>query len=295
MYDYQSFKQVLRGFDKDEVISCLQKMEDEHKTAVAELARAAGEKEKELEDLRSRLARRTEKCEQLENEIETKYKKYIENYDKIGSLIYDAQIRADEIIAEAEEKAKKIEEDSRAKGGRIIAEADVQARKRIDSVQSEVDAKLADGKRRYMKVQDQMNDILEMINEAQRKFMNSYKEVHEVIQNMPFSLSEMDPQDDPEGDQDEEDFETGELDFMMLQPDEEEEDFTREGDTAEFVEEPARDNAEAGGDTKDLGSGKPVYMPDESEGNFRLPGEADYEERIVRYGVAPESGAADAD
>lgn len=49
------------------------------------------------------------------------------------------------------------------------------------AVQAEVDAKLADGKRKYIAVQDEMNEIVELINQAQIRFMASYKEVHKIV------------------------------------------------------------------------------------------------------------------
>ena len=224
MYDYQMFKTVLvKGFDKDEVIAYIQKQEDEHNQAVTDLEKEIKNRDKMIAELKGRIIQKDEQREHLENEIETKYKKYIDNYDKIGSLIYESQIKGDKIVTDAKAQADKIISDARSKSEQMLSQASAEARNRVDSVQDEVDAKLADGKRKYLAVQDEMNEIVELINQAQRKFMQSYKEVHEIIQNMPTSMRDIDVNAEPgdsDADQEEmdeedpaESFETGELNF----------------------------------------------------------------------------------
>ena len=51
---------------------------------------------------------------------------------------------------------------------------------------------IAEGKKKYLAVQDEMNGIVELINRAQRRFMSSYKEVHNIIQHIPDSLNDVD-------------------------------------------------------------------------------------------------------
>ena len=73
----------------------------------------------------------------------------------------------------------------------MIAEAEAEARRRVESVQSEIDDKLVEGKKKYLAVQEEMNGIVELINQAQRRFMSSYKEVHQIISSMPTSLNDI--------------------------------------------------------------------------------------------------------
>ena len=77
-------------------------------------------------------------------------------------------------------------------------EAEEEARRTIDSIQQEVDDKLAEGKKRYVAVQNELNEIVELINQAQKRFMASYKEVHNIINAMPESLSDMEYEEDAE-------------------------------------------------------------------------------------------------
>ena len=55
----------------------------------------------------------------------------------------------------------------------------------------EIDDKLLEGKKKYVAVQEEMNEIVQLINQAQRRFMASYKEVHQIISTMPSSLNDI--------------------------------------------------------------------------------------------------------
>ena len=181
MDEYGMFKQALRGFDKDEVLAYIKQKEDEHGKQIISMERDIRKRDKVSSELKSRIVLKDEQVERLEQEIRDKYQKYIDNYNQIGELVYESKVKGNRIIEEAQEEAD-----------RILAEADSEARKRIGSVQGEIDAKLKDGKTKYLEVQDEMNEIVDLFNQMQRKFMQSYKEVHEIIQNMPASLDDID-------------------------------------------------------------------------------------------------------
>ena len=66
----------------------------------------------------------------------------------------------------------------------------------MEAVQSEIDDKLREGKKKYIAVQDEMNEIVQLINQAQKRFMASYKEVHQIISTMPTSLNDI--EEEPE-------------------------------------------------------------------------------------------------
>ena len=61
----------------------------------------------------------------------------------------------------------------------------------MESVQAEIDDKLLEGKKKYLAVQEEMNGIVELINQAQKRFMSSYREVHHIISSMPTSLNDL--------------------------------------------------------------------------------------------------------
>ena len=43
-----------------------------------------------------------------------------------------------------------------------------------------------------------MNEIVQLINEAQKRFMSSYKEVHRIISTMPESMKELEDENEEE-------------------------------------------------------------------------------------------------
>lgn len=215
-YDYQMFKITFKGFDKDEVLGYIQKEEDDYNKQISDLQKEIKNRDKMIAELKSRIMQKDEQRERLENEITTKYQKYIDNYDKIGALVYESQMKGDKMVADAKVQADHILQDAQEKSDKILTDASEEANTKVQSVRGEVDAKLADGKLKYLAVQDAMNEIVELINEAQRKFMTSYKNVHEIVQHMPGSLREID-MEEAEKNEEEEDtggsFETGELNF----------------------------------------------------------------------------------
>ena len=185
MEDYMSFKQALRGFDRDEVLEYIRKQEEDFNARTIAMEREIRKRDKIISDLKNRIVVKDEQVNRLEREIRGKYQKYIDNYRQIGDLVYESKLKGQRIMDEAH-----------AEASRIIAGADAEAKKRVLSVQGQIDQKLTEGKQKYLAVQDEMNEIVEMFNQMQRKFMQSYKEVHEIIQSMPASLSDIASGDD---------------------------------------------------------------------------------------------------
>ena len=164
MTEFEMLKtSLMGGYDKEEVQELIQRMRDEK---IAEL-----QKRIELKDAYQ---------VRMEENIKEKYQKYIDNYESIGKLVFDAQLKADSMEKETKEKCDQ-----------MIAEAEEEAKRRVESVQSEIDDKLVEGKKKYLAVQEEMNGIVELINQAQRRFMSSYKEVHQIISSMPTSLRDI--------------------------------------------------------------------------------------------------------
>ena len=156
MAEYEMFKTTLMGgYDKEEVQELIQKLKDEMA------------------------------------EIQVNYKKQIADRDtKIAELQKRIELK-EAYQARMEEDIKGMENEAREKCEKMIAEAEEEAKRRVEAVQSEIDDKLLEGKKKYVAVQEEMNGIVELINQAQRRFMSSYKEVHQIISSMPTSLSDI--------------------------------------------------------------------------------------------------------
>ncbi|MGI6010753.1 MAG: hypothetical protein ACOX8H_04535 [Ruminococcus sp.] len=175
MSDNEMFKTTLMGgYDKDDVMEQIRKLKDAHAGEVGRLTKEIQQKNSRIEELTHRLVAKEEQKENLEQEIKNKYQKYIDHYDSISRLVVESQIRAENIINEA-----------RAKGERMIAQAEEEAQKKIDSVQAEVDRRVDDGKRKCEIVQKRLDEIVDLMNQVQKRFMASYKEIHQMIDNSP--------------------------------------------------------------------------------------------------------------
>ncbi|MDD6347597.1 MAG: hypothetical protein PUA52_06290 [Lachnospiraceae bacterium] len=239
MYDYQMFRVVMRGFDRDEVLRYLRTHDEELNQRIAALEKELAVSEKKIRELKERISLKDSQRVELEHEIETKYKRYIENYDKIGALVYESQIKGDQMIREAAEKAdRKVTEASREAerlvsaardaAARLRSEAEAEAQAVTAKAHAEAEKELDEGRQKYVQIQKILNDTVEMINEVQRKFMSSYKDVHELVAEVPGSLKALDgrvgamdmaevPDEaaDEADTSDEPGFETGELDLSL--------------------------------------------------------------------------------
>ena len=177
----EMFKTTLMGgFDKDDVQEKVQKMKDE--TAQQQLAfkKEIEEKEQRIAELQKRLELKEAHQEHLERDIQEKYQKYVDNYETIGRVALEAQLRADKMIEETQEKCDK-----------MVADAEAEAKQKIADAELEIDGKLLDGKKKYLALQEEMSQIVDLINSAQKHFADSYSEVHKIIDAMPTSFAEM--------------------------------------------------------------------------------------------------------
>ena len=236
----QELKKQLAKKDSEKA-AALQKQKAAHKEEIAHLEERIQEKQKQKE--------------KLEREISEKYQKYIDRYDLIGGLVLESEEKAEKIIREANEKAEQVLNDAdqqaetttqnaRKAADQIVSEAIAtrdelmdeakkEAEKCLAAVQAEMDAKLADGKRKYIAVQDEMNEIVELINQAQIRFMASYKEVHKIVSAMPETMRELEDEEASRKKGDEStvaaqnNLQTGESEYEE-DLDEEEEDFSEE-------------------------------------------------------------------
>ena len=120
---------------------------------------------------------------------------------KAQTTVKDADAKAKQTVAEADSRAKLTLDDANRKAQKKLDDADAEAKRRVESVESVIDAKLTDGRKRYSAVHDEMNDIVRMFNQIQRKFMQSYKEVHEIINSMPEAFDDADLNDEDDLDE----------------------------------------------------------------------------------------------
>ena len=175
MSDNEMFKTTLMGgYDRDDVVEQFSALKDAHAATKTELKKTLADKEVQIADLTKKIAENTKQRESLERDITEKYQKYIDHHNSISSLLVDAQIKADEIISDANKTRDN-----------MIEVTEEEIKRKLADVQTEVDKKIAEGERRYKALQGEMDEITELVNQAQKRFMSSYKEVHKIISDRP--------------------------------------------------------------------------------------------------------------
>ena len=188
MNEHDMFKTTLMGgYDKEDVVEQFRNLKDAHTSSFGQAQKKLIEKDEQIADLEAKLAERTKQKEKLERDITDKYQKYIDHHDSISHLLVDAHIKAEEIIQDA--KAKKVH---------MLEMTDAEIKRKFDGVQAEVDEKINEGERKYKALQSEMDSIRELINQAQKRFMISYKEIHSIINDNPKKTGNTDDDDTEE-------------------------------------------------------------------------------------------------
>lgn len=185
MSEHEIFRTTLMGgYDKEDVLEQFRNQKDASASERSKLQKEIEgrdqklqELEQQLQELEQQLRERDEQKDKMKAELTEKYRKYVDHYESISRLLVESQIKGDAIVSEAEIKSE-----------RMIMQAELEAKRKTDSVQAEINEKLADGKRKYMAIQEEINEIVELINQAQKRFMSSYKEVHKIVRTMPDSI-----------------------------------------------------------------------------------------------------------
>ena len=143
MAEYEMFKTTLMGgYDKEEVQEQIQKLKDEMAESQENYKKQLADKDARIAELQKRIELKEDYQARLEEDIREKYQKYIDNYESIAKLVFEAQVKADTLERETKEKCEK-----------MLQDAEEEARRKVESVQSEIDDKLLEGKKKYLAVQ----------------------------------------------------------------------------------------------------------------------------------------------
>ena len=166
----EEFKTTLMGgFDKEDVLAKFKALNDESYAKRSKMALEIEKQMKIIEEKDKIIAEKNEEIESLKKDIHEKYQSYIDNYDTIGKIVFETRVQSEKTIKEAKEEAEK-----------IIKEANEKAQHCNDKAQLEVERKLADGKRKYNVLQEEINELIQLVNQVQHKFMQSFKAIHEI-------------------------------------------------------------------------------------------------------------------
>ena len=183
------------GYDKDDVQQELQKLRDNSYAEKKQLTNEMEQIRRELEQKKSLLAEKDQKIYELQSaliakdqellekdrQIREKYQSYIDNYETIGSLIYESKIRAKQVDREAESTRQRILEEAEAEAARIREEAKADAAKTLEDTQRQIDERNREGTLKYDAIQEELSHVLESFNKVQKQFMNSYRDIQRIM------------------------------------------------------------------------------------------------------------------
>ena len=169
-FNFEEIKTTLMGgYDKEDVQNKISSLIDKYETD-------ASKKDKEIEELKKsssekdeQISAKNSESDKLNKDIEEKYQGYIDNNNTIGKIVYETRIQSEKTL-----------DDARIKGESIIAEANKKAQLSIDKAQEEVDKRISEGKKKYDVLQEEINELLQLVNQVQHKFMQSFKAIHEI-------------------------------------------------------------------------------------------------------------------
>ena len=187
------------GFDKEEVLQELQKMKEnahaekaqilreleEARRDCARLSRELQVKDGKIAELQEAIVTRDRERMEMDRTVREKYQSYIDNYETIGSLIYESKIRAKQIARETEEERQKILSKAQEEADKIREKAEQAIQKRLQDVQVEIDDRTSAGRQQFEFVQDELNNALELFSKLQKQFMHSYKTIQEIVRDHP--------------------------------------------------------------------------------------------------------------
>lgn len=187
------------GYDKEEVLQELQKMKEnahaekvqilrdleEARKNCARLSKELQAKDARIAELQETIVSKDRDMMEMDRTVREKYQSYIDNYDTIGSLIYESKIRAKQITKETEEERQKILDAAKEAAVRIREEAETAAQKRLQDIQGEIEERTNAGRQQFEFVQDELNNALELFSKLQKQFMQSYKAIQEIVREHP--------------------------------------------------------------------------------------------------------------
>lgn len=131
-------------------------------------------------------------------------------------MCQQAKIEAEALIAAAQAQAREMEEETRKERNRVlgqlekeIQETRIRAQKEEEAIRGRAaqaakiicQSTLKEAREIYLELQNEMNQMIDGINQAQNSFMKSYKEVHGILDRIPGKLIQLDGEEELEDEQ----------------------------------------------------------------------------------------------
>lgn len=162
------------------------------------------ERDKMISELRQSLKNKETENEQLQKDIKEKYQSYIDDYDSIGKLVYDAKVRSDNMMAETKqqcdqmlretkEECARMVEEARRKEEEVVAVYEAKIEQQAQEAQQFMERQMTQGRDSYRIIRNEMAQMVQAMNELQKGFLESYKKVRTVKDAMDRSAQKLEP------------------------------------------------------------------------------------------------------
>ena len=205
MAEYEMFKTTLMGgYDKEEVQEQIQKLKDEMAESQENYKKQLADKDARIAELQKRIELKEDYQARLEEDIREKYQKYIDNYESIAKLVFEAQVKADTLERETKEKCEKMLQETKKDCARLVKEArekeeevvavyEAKIEQQAKEAQQFMQQQMAQGSSGYRMVQTEVTQIIRAMDALQKGFLESYKKVRMVKDALDRSSDRMEP------------------------------------------------------------------------------------------------------
>lgn len=199
----EEFKTTLMGgFDKDDVLAKFQEKKEEAEQMQKNLEEQIRQRDGMINELRQSLKEKERENQQLQKDIREKYQSYIDNYDSIGKLVFEAKVNAqkietdnrkkcDELLRKTKEECTRMVQEARAREEEVVAVYEAKIEQQAAEAQKFMEEQMNNGAESYRILRKEMDDMVRAMDELQRAFLESYKKVHTVKDAMGSSAQKM--------------------------------------------------------------------------------------------------------
>lgn len=203
--DEELFKTTLMGgFDKDDVLAKFRDTKEEAEAAQMKLQEQIRERDKMISELRQSLKNKEAENEQLQKDIKEKYQSYIDNYDSIGKLVFEAKVRSenmetetrkkcDEMLRKTKEDCTRLVQEARRKEEEVVAVYEEKIERQAAEAQKYMEEQMTKSRENYRIVRKEMDDMVRAMDDLQKAFLESYRKVHAVKETMGTSAQNLEP------------------------------------------------------------------------------------------------------
>ncbi|MCI5648414.1 MAG: hypothetical protein ACI4EG_11455 [Fusicatenibacter sp.] len=199
---------LMGGFDKDDVLTKFQDLKNKSYAAEKKLEAQLEEKNQEIQELYQKLKDAQAANASLQKNIKEKYQSYIDNYDSISQMIFEAQVKAKKLVKDAEDESEKMRasaasdcekqrnetaaacqkqqkdtkeqcekmmEDARQRGEKLVARYEQQLQAEAEQIQGHMVKELTAANEKYRRLSEEIMRLSGAMEESRKIFGKAFE------------------------------------------------------------------------------------------------------------------------